>query len=76
MLKEISSVERVGLRSHCLLINTADQRYYISFKNDEELYGWKDDLYARISQDVSNPMNFIHRIHVGYDPFYSVFTVR
>lgn len=38
--------------------------------NDSEVYSWIDEIYARCpgSGGVSNPTNFAHQVHVGYDP--------
>jgi P21-Rho-binding domain len=46
-------------------------------KGDEELYGWQDDIYSRSPlSGVSNPTNFVHKVHVGFDPISGAFTVR
>jgi hypothetical protein len=46
-------------------------------KSDEELYGWQDDIYSRSPlSGVSNPTNFVHKVHVGFDPVSGAFTVR
>ena len=39
-------------------------------KNDDEIYDWIDKIYERCPGmgGVSNPTNFSHRIHVGFDP--------
>lgn len=39
-------------------------------KNDEEIYDWIDKIYERCPGmgGVSNPTNFSHRVHVGFDP--------
>jgi hypothetical protein len=45
-------------------------------KGDEELYGWQDDIYSRSPlSGVSNPTNFVHKVHVGFDPISGAFTV-
>jgi len=38
--------------------------------NDDEIYDWIDKIYERCPGmgGVSNPTNFSHRIHVGFDP--------
>ena len=43
---------------------------YMKFDGDEELYEWQDGIYTRCPaiSGVSNPTNFSHRIHVGFDP--------
>jgi len=49
---------------------------WLSLKSDEEVYGWKDDIYARSPlMGFSNPVNFQHKIHVGFDPTTGNFTV-
>ncbi|KLJ07485.1 protein-serine/threonine kinase [Blastomyces silverae] len=39
-------------------------------KNDDEIYEWIDKIYERCPGmgGVSNPTNFSHRVHVGFDP--------
>lgn len=39
-------------------------------KNDDEIYDWIDKIYERCPGmgGVSNPTNFSHRVHVGFDP--------
>jgi protein-serine/threonine kinase len=43
---------------------------YLQFRRDEELYEWQDGIYTRCPtiSGVSNPTNFSHRVHVGFDP--------
>jgi serine/threonine-protein kinase CLA4 len=38
--------------------------------NDDEIYDWIDKIYVRCPKmgGVSNPTNFNHRVHVGFDP--------
>jgi hypothetical protein len=42
----------------------------IKVKGDDELYEWIDFIYARCPGmgGVSNPTNFNHSVHVGFDP--------
>ncbi|CCX34261.1 kinase-like domain-containing protein [Pyronema domesticum] len=49
---------------------------YISLKSDPELYAWMDDVYSRCPSmgGVSNPTNFTHKVHVGFDPVSGGFT--
>lgn len=37
---------------------------------DEDVYSWMDNIYQRCPSmgGVSNPTNFTHRVHVGFDP--------
>jgi serine/threonine-protein kinase CLA4 len=39
-------------------------------RNDDEIYEWIDKIYERCPGmgGVSNPTNFSHRVHVGFDP--------
>ncbi|KAJ6542586.1 kinase-like domain-containing protein [Mycena capillaripes] len=75
-LHDIVHIERTDLKPCCLLIETQDQRhYFLSFKNDEELYEWQDDIYSRAPLlGFSKPTNFLHRMHVLYDPVKQTFT--
>ncbi|KIJ64241.1 hypothetical protein HYDPIDRAFT_28677 [Hydnomerulius pinastri MD-312] len=74
-LKDITNIERVDLKPYCLLLETKDKRYHLALKNDEELYGWQDDIYSRSPlMGVSNPTNFVHKVHVGFDPISGAFT--
>ena len=43
---------------------------YCQLKSDDELYDWMDAIYNRCPGmgGVSNPTNFSHRVHVGFDP--------
>jgi P21-Rho-binding domain len=76
MLSGISNIERIDMKPYCLLLETTDRRFYLSLKNDEELYGWLDDVYSRSPlMGVSNPTNFVHKVHVGFDPVSGAFTV-
>ncbi|KAJ7802181.1 Pkinase-domain-containing protein [Mycena olivaceomarginata] len=76
LLRDIASIERTDLKPYCLLLETQDRkRYFLSLKNDEELYGWQDDIYSRSPlMGVSNPTNFVHKVHVGFDPVSGAFT--
>jgi protein-serine/threonine kinase len=40
------------------------------------IQGWQDDIYSRSPLiGVGNPTNFIHRVHVAYDPVKNTFVV-
>ncbi|KAF9643040.1 Pkinase-domain-containing protein [Thelephora ganbajun] len=74
-LRDITNIERIDLKPYCLLLETKDKRFHLSLKNDEELYGWQDDIYSRSPlMGVSNPTNFVHQVHVGFDPITGAFT--
>jgi P21-Rho-binding domain. len=75
-LRNISNIERTDLKPYCLLLETKKKQYYLSLKSDEELYSWLDDIYSRSPLiGVSNPTNFVHHVHVGFDPNSGTFTV-
>ena len=49
---------------------------FVSLKSDQDLYDWVDDVYSRCPSmgGVSNPTNFTHKVHVGFDPVSGGFT--
>lgn len=74
-LKEIVNVSRTDLKPYCIEIETKERTYFLQLKNDEELYGWMDDIYSRSPlMGVSSPTNFVHQVHVGFDPVSGAFT--
>ncbi|KAG2237550.1 kinase-like domain-containing protein [Thamnidium elegans] len=73
-LKEIGSVTRIDLKPYCFEITAKDKTYFVSCKNDEELYSWMDEIYNRSSVGTSGPTNFVHKVHVGFDPITGAFT--
>ncbi|KAI8982356.1 kinase-like domain-containing protein [Mycotypha africana] len=75
-LKEITSVTRTDLKPYCFEVATGDKTYYLACKNDEELYSWMDEIYNRSTVGVgaSVPTNFVHEVHVGFDPNTGAFT--
>lgn len=75
LLRDITNIERTDLKPYCLLLETKDKRFYIALKNDDEVYKWQDDVYSRSPlMGVSNPTNFVHKVHVGFDPVSGAFT--
>jgi hypothetical protein len=44
-------------------------------ETDDEVYSWIDSIYQRCPSmgGVSNPTNFTHRVHVGFDPVSGAF---
>ncbi|RCI05751.1 Protein kinase, partial [Rhizopus stolonifer] len=73
-LKEITSVTRTDLKPYCFETATKDKTYFIACKNDEELYSWMDEIYNRSTVGASGPTNFVHEVHVGFDPVTGAFT--
>ncbi|GAA5811999.1 hypothetical protein MFLAVUS_005446 [Mucor flavus] len=73
-LKEITTVTRSELKSHCFELGTKAKSYYIACRNDEELYSWMGEIYDRSPLGASGPTNFVHKVHVGFDPITGAFT--
>ncbi|KAI7901610.1 kinase-like domain-containing protein [Cokeromyces recurvatus] len=73
-LKEIIGVARSELKSHCFELRTKAKSHYMACRNDEELYSWMDEIYNRSPLGTSGPTNFVHKIHVGFDPITGAFT--
>lgn len=74
-LQDLSSVTREDLKPFCISLVTSARTYYLALKSDEELYGWMDEIYARSPlMGVSSPTNFVHQVHVGFDPVSGAFT--
>ncbi|KAG4305018.1 hypothetical protein PORY_001693 [Pneumocystis oryctolagi] len=87
-LREITNVSRIELKDYCFEIvrepgvgtsipdgSGAKKSYFISVKSDSELYSWMDEIYSRCPlMMVSNPTNFTHKVHVGFDPESGGFT--
>jgi protein-serine/threonine kinase len=67
-LGQIKSVERTENRPYCFKIETREKVIWISCRSEEELYSWMDEIYSRAPHvGVSNPTNFVHKVHVGID---------
>ena len=70
---EITRVATTGANSTGLAAASRDlpQKTIIcQLKSDDEIYEWIDVIYNRCPGmgGVSNPTNFSHRVHVGFDP--------
>ncbi|KAI1318399.1 Protein kinase [Mortierella claussenii] len=73
--EDITAVARTDLKAYCFELVTKDRSYFLSCKNDEELYSWMHEIYSRSPlMGVSNPTNFVHKVHVGFDPNTGNFT--
>lgn len=51
-LREVTEVSRVDLRPYCLEIVTREKSFYISFKSDDEIYSWLDEVYKVIAAAI------------------------
>ena len=69
---EISRVANVkdGMNKAMLNRDLPQRTITCEVRNDDEIYDWIDKIYERCPGmgGVSNPTNFSHRIHVGFDP--------
>lgn len=75
-LEEVVDVQRVDMKPFCVELEIKDKLLYFAFRNDEEVYGWMEDIYSRSPlMGVSGPTNFVHNVHVGFDPISGGFTV-
>ena len=84
-LRDVTNIERTDLKPYCLLLESSSspnssssapkRRFWFSLKSDEEVYGWQDDIYARTPlSGFGGPTNFVHKVHVGFDPVTGAFT--
>jgi len=75
-MPDVQNVQRTDIRPYAIELVTKDRTWLIALKSDEELYGWMDDIYSRSPLGVSMPTDFVHKVHVGFDPISGAFTVR
>ncbi|KAL1921363.1 uncharacterized protein VTP21DRAFT_11079 [Calcarisporiella thermophila] len=74
-LSDVVNVTRSELKPYCFEVSTRDKKtFYFACKNDEELYSWMDEVYRLSPLGASGPTNFVHQVHVGYDPLKGTFT--
>nr|XP_019047495.1 STE/STE20/PAKA protein kinase [Kwoniella bestiolae CBS 10118]OCF26425.1 STE/STE20/PAKA protein kinase [Kwoniella bestiolae CBS 10118] len=74
-LSDIQDVQRVDMKPFCIELETKDKLLYFAFRSDDEVYAWMDDIYNRSPlMGVSGPTNFVHQVHVGFDPVSGGFT--
>ena len=74
LLRDVRNISRTDLKPYCIEIETKDRTIFLQVKSDEELYGWMDDIYNRSPLGASSPTNFVHQVHVGFDPVSGSFT--
>lgn len=66
LLADITKVDQTHLERYCLLIETKDRKLHLSLTSYSELYGWKDDIFAR--SPLSKPVKYHYGVHVDFDP--------
>lgn len=67
-LAELSTVQRTLEKPNCMQIIAKDGTAYSAyFKTEDTLYTWMDEI-SRLTSNSTNPTNFRHNVHVGFDP--------
>ena len=67
---EIVRVAKSGTNIGPLSRDLPQKTLICQVKSDDDIYDWIDSIYSRCPGmgGVSNPTNFSHRVHVGFDP--------
>ena len=87
-LNDVINLKREEAKDYCFSMEIRGGKIWLfSFKSDGELYGWMDEVYSVVTpkcanaefkrcplMGVSNPTNFTHKVHVGFDPLSGGFT--
>lgn len=56
------------MKPYCFQLRTNDKDFFISCKSDEEVYSWMDEIYNLSPlKSTSQPTNFQHKVHVGFN---------
>ncbi|KAI8096888.1 kinase-like domain-containing protein [Halteromyces radiatus] len=74
LLRDITQVTRTDLKPYCFEIVTKEKTFFVACKSDQDLYSWMDEIYNRSPVGASGPTNFVHEVHVGFDPITGAFT--
>ncbi|KAJ3107126.1 Protein kinase [Phlyctochytrium planicorne] len=77
ILRNVESVQRTDLKPYCFEMVTPEKTFNIACTSDEELYAWMDEIYQRSQSSftgIGNPTNFVHQVHVGFDPLSGLFS--
>ncbi|KAJ6602631.1 hypothetical protein DFH09DRAFT_1270528 [Mycena vulgaris] len=72
-MSDIMKLERTEIKLYCLVLKTKHARYLLTFRSDDDLYGWQDAISYR-SMGIGPPFNFQHKIHVGVDRAKGIYT--
>jgi protein-serine/threonine kinase len=69
-ITRIANPKDVNSRNMLINRDVPTKTIICEVKNDDEIYEWIDKIYERCPGmgGVSNPTNFSHRVHVGFDP--------
>ncbi|KAI8343625.1 kinase-like domain-containing protein [Chlamydoabsidia padenii] len=74
LLRDITHVTRTDLKPYCFEIGSKEKTFYVACKSDQDLYSWMDEIYNRSPVGASGPTNFVHEVHVGFDPISGAFS--
>lgn len=71
----LANPKDAGAKSAVLSRDVPTKSITCEVKTDDEIYDWIDKIYERCPGmgGVSNPTNFSHRVHVGFDPHTGAF---
>jgi len=72
-LSIITKLERIMLKPFSLALDYHDHHVKsrsmaLAFADDDELYGWMDDIHAHSPFGCGNPFGFKHKVHVDHGP--------
>jgi RNA polymerase-interacting CarD/CdnL/TRCF family regulator len=69
-ITRVANPKDAGSKSAIINRDVPTKTIICEVKNDDEIYDWIDKIYERCPGmgGVSNPTNFSHRVHVGFDP--------
>lgn len=69
-LIRLANPKDANTKSAVISRDVATKTITVEVKNDDEIYDWIEKIYERCPGmgGVSNPTNFSHRVHVGFDP--------
>ncbi|EGC45108.1 serine/threonine protein kinase CLA4 [Histoplasma capsulatum var. duboisii H88] len=72
----IANPKDANIRNPSINRELATKSITCEVKNDDEIYEWIEKIHERCPAmgGVSNPTNFSHRVHVGFDPRTGAFT--
>ncbi|KAJ1509642.1 Protein kinase, partial [Coelomomyces lativittatus] len=76
-LDRVIGVERNDIKPYSFELRTYEKDFFIACKSDEEVYSWIDEIYNLSPlKTTSEPTNFQHKVHVGFNLDSGRFTVR
>ena len=76
-LEDVTKVERVDLKSYCLVVESPNRKVCLSFMGNVEVYAWRDDIYSRSRLQSTGPAsNFLQKMHRRFKASPKFFMVR